>query len=116
MSMSLERTRETLTAYAQTLLARGPYADYFSDDVTFTVMSNGEETRGRAAVERRIDADHNAARELKLRNLIIGEGQAVAEADFVSRDGAVTPYCVAYDLADGKITALRLYFAGQLPS
>ena len=46
MSMSLERTRETLTAYAQALLARGAYADYFSEDVVFTVMGNGEETRG----------------------------------------------------------------------
>ena len=116
MSMSLERTRETLMAYAQAILARSAYADYFGDDVVYTVMNNGEETRGRAAVERRIDADHEAARELRLRNLIVGEGQATAEADFVSRDGAVTPYCVTYDLADGKITALRLYFAGQVPS
>ncbi len=115
MSMSLEQTRETLTAYAQAILARGAYADYFDDDVVYTVMNNGEETRGRAAVKRRIDADHDAARELKLRNLIVGEGQAMAEADFVGREGTVTPYRVAYDLTNSKITALRIYFAGQLP-
>lgn len=114
--MSLEATQATMLAYGQAILAHGAYADYFSDDVLLTVMNDGQTARGREAVEREVDAQHGWASEVRLRNMIVGAEQAVAEADFVGKDGGVTPYSVVYDLADGKITALRLYFAGNAPN
>ena len=116
MTMSVAETRELMAAYGQALLGHADYARYFSDDVTLTVMNGGQETRGREAVAREIDAQHQRASEVRLRNMIVGEGQAAAEAEFVGADRAVVPYAVAYDLADGKIAALRLYFAGSATS
>ncbi len=55
----------------------------------------------------------------------MGAGHAFVEVDFVARHigefaqiaatgkAVNVPYCVAYDLAGGKITALRLYFPLQ---
>ena len=78
-------------------------------------MNSGREVRGRAAAVQAIIADHTPAREIRVRNVLAGAGQATAELDFVGHDGTPLPYTVAYDLADGQITALRVYFAGSIP-
>jgi hypothetical protein len=44
----------------------------------------------------------------------MGETHAVAEAEFVRKDGTSVPYSVIDDVAAGKITALRLYFTGPV--
>ena len=56
----------------------------------------------------------HAVGEIKVRNTFIGETHAVAEAEFVRKDGILVPYSVIYDVAAGKITALRLYFTGPV--
>jgi predicted ester cyclase len=67
----------------------------------------------------------------KIKTLVVGDGQAVLEADFVgthtgeflgipaSGRSVQVPYCVVYDLQQEKIAALRAYipmdlFAQQL--
>src|SRR5262245_5816623 len=49
--MSVESTRETMTAYLRALGERGPLARYFANDVTFTVMGGGQQIQGSGAVE-----------------------------------------------------------------
>ena len=49
-----------------------------------------------------------------MRNTFMGETHAVAEAELIRKDGILVPYSVIYDLAAGKITALRLYFTGPV--
>ena len=44
----------------------------------------------------------------------MGEDHAAAEAEFVRKDGISVAYSAIYDLAGGKITALRLYFTGPV--
>ena len=56
---------------------------------------------------------------LKIKTLVVGDGQAALEADFVGTHTAEflgmaatgkavqVPYCVVYDLRDDKIAALR---------
>ena len=56
----------------------------------------------------------HAVGEIKVRNTFMGETHAVAEAEFVRTDGILVPYSVIYDLAAGKITALRVYFTGPV--
>ena len=112
MAMSIERTRATVVAYAQAVIGRQDYTRYFSNDVVYTEMDTGCETRGPAAVAQVIDADLRRASDVTLRNLIVGEGQAAAEATLVNPELGSIPYCVAYDLADDKITALRIYSLG----
>jgi steroid delta-isomerase-like uncharacterized protein len=62
----------------------------------------------------------------KVKTLVVGEGQAVLEADFVgthtgeflgvpsSGKSVQVPYCVVYDLRDDKIAALRAYIPMEL--
>jgi ketosteroid isomerase-like protein len=122
--MSVERTQATMTAYFRDLLNGGPYAQHFAEDVVVTVMWSDQVARGRDAAKQLIDYLHQQAFEAKpvLRGMLVGEGQALAEADFVAKHTGefagiaatgrevTMPYCVVYDLADDKITALRLYF------
>jgi hypothetical protein len=115
MSMTTEQTQEVLMAYAQALLAHGDFGRHMSDDVAYTIMNNGREVRGREAAVQAIITDHTPAREIRLHGFVAGAGQAMAEAEFVGHDGTILPYTIAYDFADNQVTALRVYFAGNIP-
>lgn len=115
MAMTSEQTGEILTAYAQALLSHGDYGQYMSDDVSYLILNSGREIRGRAAAVRAIAEDHAPAREIRVKGVMVGAGQALLEAEYVRQDGTALPYAVAYDFADGQIAALRLYFAGSFP-
>jgi predicted ester cyclase len=123
-TMSVERTQATMNAYIQDLVGGGRYAQHYADDVVVTLMWTDQAVRGRDAAEQMITYLHQQAFEARpvLKNLFVGQGQAVVEADFIATHTgefagvAATgkavhlPYCVVYDLEDDKITALRLYF------
>ena len=40
--MSVEATADTMRSYLDALLARGDFADYFSDDVTWTIVGTDQ--------------------------------------------------------------------------
>lgn len=117
--MSIERTRDTLMSYLH-----GHAAEVLADDVVFTIMGTGQVAEGRAAVRQMLIDLYETAfdAEAELRNAVIDDGKAVAEYDFVGRhvgefggraaSGASVkvPFCVVYDIPDGKITAARVYF------
>jgi predicted ester cyclase len=121
--MTTESTRETMTGYLRALIERGAFSHYFTEEVTFTLMGSGQQVQGRAAVEQFIRYFHEQAFDAQpvVKTTLIGDGQAALEADFVARHTgeflgvAATgrevhvPYAVHYDLASGKITALRAY-------
>ena len=121
--MSVESTHAVLTAYLDSLVRRDPYAQYFADDVTFTLMGPNQEVKGRDAVEQFIRYLHEQAfdAEPKVKNVIAADGHAALEADFVgthtgefigvpaSGKEVRVPYSVVYDLQGDKITALRAY-------
>jgi hypothetical protein len=98
-------------AYFRDLLNRGDYSRHYSDDVAVEVRGTDQRYRGREAAKNSIEGIH-AFGEIKVRNTFMGETHAVAEAEFVRNDGISVPYSVIYDVAAGKITALRLYFTG----
>lgn len=113
MALSLEQTNQTMQAYGEALLNHGDFAQHFSDDVTCNLEGTDQRYQGRDAVQGWISSAH-ALGEIKMRSLFAGEGHAAVEADFIRKDGTAVPYAVVYDLADGKITALRLYFTGPV--
>jgi hypothetical protein len=115
MAMTTEQTQDVLMAYAQALLAHGDFGRYMGDDVSYMIMNSGREVRGRAAAVEAIIADHTPAREIRLRGVVAGAGRAMAEAEFVRQDGTALPYTIAYDFTEGRIAALRVYFAGEVP-
>ncbi len=122
-AVSVESTRRVMEAYLQALLDGGQYAEYLADDATLTLMGAGQDAAGREAVRQLIDYLHQqafAARP-RLKTLLVAEGQAALEADFIGTHTgefagiAATgrevnvPYAVVYDVGPDKVTALRIY-------
>jgi predicted ester cyclase len=121
--MSTELTQQTMQAYGTELIKRGPYGEYFTGDVTFTLMGPGQEFRGAAAVEGFIRMLHEQAFDAQpqLLSMICGDGQAALEAIFRGKHTAEfmgvaatgrsveVPYSVFYELRGNKISALRAY-------
>ena len=121
--MSVDATKGTIDAYLDALLHGGDFAQYFTDQVEWTTMETGDQVRGREAVRDFIVALHKELFDAhpELKNVIIGDGIAALEADFVGTHtgdfagiaptGAPlrVPYSVVYDLTDDGISALRAY-------
>jgi predicted ester cyclase len=126
--MTTEQTRETVQAYADALLSFGDFARYLSEDVTMTFMGTDRVVQGRGAVRDAIKFFHEVAfsSAIKVGTVVCGDGNALLEAEFIGTHtgefegvkpqlkAVRVPYSVAYDLANGKITALRLYFPFEL--
>ena len=131
--MTLEATAETMRSYLDALVARGDFADYYTDEVTWTTVGTDQELQGRQSVREFLIWMHTQAFDAhpKVKTLVVGDGQAALEADFVGTHtgeflgipatgkSVQVPYCVVYDLQGDKITALRAYipidlFAHQL--
>jgi ketosteroid isomerase-like protein len=121
--MSLDSTSQVMNDYLDALLKQGDFGQYFADQVVWTTTETGDEVTGREAVRDFIVAFHTQAFDAhpEVKALIVGDGHAALEADFVgthtgdfagfAATGAHlrVPYCVCYDVADGAITALRAY-------
>ena len=126
--MTTEDTRVSMQAYADALLSFGDYARYLADDVTMIFMGTDRAVKGRDAVQRAITFFHERAfsSAVELKELVCGDGRAMLEAEFIGThigefEGLTAtlrpvrvPYAGAYTLADGRITALRLYFPFDL--
>ena len=88
-----------------------------------STTETGEVITGRESVRDYILAFHTQAFAARpeVKNVVVGDAGAVLEADFggthtgefggVAATGATlrVPYCVAYDVAGDRITALRAY-------
>ena len=121
--MSVDATKGTIDAYLDALLNGGDFAQFFTDQVEWTTMETGEQIQGREQVRDFIVALHKELFDAhpELKKVIIADGIAVLEADFVSTHtgdfagiaptGATlrVPYSVVYDLTDDGISALRAY-------
>src|SRR6266511_3827517 len=75
---------ETMRSYLDALLARGDFADYFTD-VTWTTIGTGQELQGRQPVRNFLTWMHTQAFDAqpKVKTPVVGDGQAALEADFV---------------------------------
>jgi steroid delta-isomerase-like uncharacterized protein len=131
--MTVEGTSQTMRSYLDAFLARGDFAEYYTDEVTWTTVGAGQELQGRQPVRDFLMWMHTQAFDAhpKVKTLVVGDGQAALEADFIGTHtgeflgipptgkSVQVPYCVIYDLQDGRIAALRAYipmdlFAQQL--
>jgi predicted ester cyclase len=121
--MSTQDTRRAMETYVEDLLRRGPYKRHFSNDVVLSMVGTDQATEGPDDTEAFIDYLHTVAFDAspELKNMIVGDGQAAAEFDFVGRHvgefGGMAatgrevrvPYCMVYELDGEKIRALRGY-------
>jgi steroid delta-isomerase-like uncharacterized protein len=116
-------TRTVMEGYLKALLDGSDFERFFAPDVVWTTMENGQEAHGQQAVRELIVDMHAQAFDAhpELVNLVCGDATATIEAIFdgthtqefagVPASGAHVriPYAMAYDVAGGRITALRAY-------
>jgi hypothetical protein len=106
--MSQEQTRSIMEDYFAAMSA-GQFAAFFSDDVTWTTMESGEVVRGPLAVQAAIIGLHARMPGVRTRQLVVAEQSAFIEGDCAPGSGSPIAYCVAYDIAQGRIAAMRYY-------
>ena len=126
--MTTESTRQILEAYLEALLSFGNYTRLMTEDVTVSFMGTDRTVVGRDAARQLIDFVHQQAFKtaVKVNTVVCGDSHALVEAEFVgthignfegvpaSHRHVRVPYAAAYDLEDGRIKALRLYFPIEL--
>jgi len=83
--MTVEGTSQTMRSYLDAFLARGDFAEYYTDEVTWTTVGAGQELQGRQPVRDFLMWMHTQAFDAhpKVKTLVVGDGQAALEADFV---------------------------------
>lgn len=118
--MSAESTREVVMRY---LSSDHTAAEVLANDVVFTIMSTGEQYVGPEVVEDMLHYFYQVAFDAaaETRNFIVGDSQAVLEADFVGKHisefagippthkDVRVPLCVVYDVEGGQIKRGRIY-------
>ena len=118
--MSVESTREAVTRYID---SGHTDLSMMADDVVFTSMATGEETKTRDGVRSMLEYIYHVAFDARAetKNLIVADQQAVFEADFVGKHigefagmaatgkNVRVPLVVIYDLEHDKITRGRVY-------
>jgi steroid delta-isomerase-like uncharacterized protein len=119
--MSIESTRETMLRYFN---REHDDASMLAEEVVYTIMSTGEEYRGRQAVLGSLNYLYRIAFEATadIRVTLFGEDHAMIEGDFIGRHigefagipatgkDVRVPLCVVYDLANDQIRNARIYF------
>lgn len=123
--MSIESTRETMNRFFN---AQHGDVSMMAEDVVFTLMSNGDESHGKEAVQGMFAYLYHIAFDATTipRLVVFDEDHAVLEAVFsgkhigdfngipaTGKDVRV-PMCVVYDVAGGLIRQARIYF--ELPA
>jgi predicted ester cyclase len=121
----IETGRVTMTAYLDALVAREPYAKFFTPDASLYVMGTDQEAHGRDQVVGMIRYLHEQAFDAhpEIKCLLVDGEKAALEADFVGTHVAEfggkpatgkeirVPYSVVYDLEGEQISALRIYLS-----
>ena len=118
--MSAESTRQVMMRYFD---AVHDDVSMMAPDVVFRIMATGQEHRGPEGVAQMLQYFYHIAFDAtaEARNLIVSDGKAVWEGDFVGKHigefmgipatnkNVRVPLCVVYDVVDDKITAGRVY-------
>jgi steroid delta-isomerase-like uncharacterized protein len=119
--MSIDTTREVMTKY---LNSKHSDVSMMAEDVVFTHMATGDEHKGPDAVLQMLNYFYHIAfdADAETKNIIISDGKAVLEADFVGKHigefagipatnkDVKVPLCVIYDLENDMIKKGRVYF------
>ena len=119
--MSTDQTRAVIEQYVR---AEHGDVSLMADDVVFRIMATGDEHRTPQGVKGMLDWFYHLAFDARaeLRNMVVGEGIAVLEADFVGRHvgefagvpatgkDVRVPLAVIYDVRGDRIVEGRVYF------
>jgi predicted ester cyclase len=120
--------RKVMQEYIDALVKRADYPVYFTDDIVATIEGTDQRAVGREAAGQLIRYIHEGAFDAgpELKNLLVDEGKAAIEADFVGTHtgefagipptgrAVRVPYSVLYDIRGDQISGLRIYFPMSL--
>jgi predicted ester cyclase len=120
--------RQVMQEYLDALIKRADFPESFTDDVVVTFEGTDQRADGREAAGQLIRYVHETAFDARaeIKNLLVDDGKAALEADFVGTHTAEfagvqptgrevrVPYSVIYDLHGDKISAVRIYFPMSL--
>lgn len=112
--MNTPDTQKTIDRYFN-LMGKGQnFAECYAPDVSWTMVASGTTVDGADRVRAYVEALHAGLVDSHTTRMAVGDGWVYLEGqgDDGSSPGAL-PYCVAYDLDNGQITAMRCY--GTLP-
>lgn len=117
--MSIEQTQRIIDRYFDLMGRDEDFTACCTQDVTWLVADTGEVVVGRQAVRDYLDALHPRMEDAQTRHLVVGEDTVYLEgdcADPTSSDGARLRYCIAYDLRQDQIGAMRCYGPLRAPT
>jgi len=93
-------------------LDTGRFAQFLTDDVTWPTTADHHRTQGREAVQEAIGALHARPRDMQTVRVVFAPDAAYLEGSAAGPGGrGRIPYCVAYDVIEGRIAAMRAYGA-----
>ena len=110
--MSVEKTQRTLDRYFGLMGRDEDFAECFTADVTWVIADTGEVIEGPDAVRDYIIALHARMADTQGRKSVVGDGYVYLEGDCaatVPSSGRRISYCIAYDMSDDLIAAMRCY-------
>ena len=116
--------RKVMQEYLDALGKRSDYPVYFADDAVATIEGTDQRAVGREAAGQMIRYMHESAFDARpeIKNLLVDEGRAAIEADFVGTHtgefagiqptgrAVRVPYSVVYDIRGDQISGVRIYF------
>ena len=120
--------RQVMQDYLDALVKRADFPAYFADDIIASFEGTDQTAVGRDRAGQLIRYVHEIAFDARaeLKNLLVDDGKAALEADFVGTHTGEfagipptgrtvrVPYSVVYDLRGDKISGLRIYFPMSL--
>jgi SnoaL-like domain len=110
--MRIDETQKMINDYFGVMAAHGDFSQFYAENVTWIMIDAGVETRGAAAVRDYVVALHGQMSDVHTHRIAVSEGAACLEGDCINVQKTDAPriaYCVVYDLADNRITAMRCY-------
>ena len=113
--MSAEQTQRTMDRYFDLMGHGTDFGECYTRDVTWLVADTGEVIAGADAVRDYVVALHATFVDPHTRRYLVGEEHVYLEgecAPALTEPGERTRFCVAYDLVDEAITAMRCYGLG----
>jgi ketosteroid isomerase-like protein len=117
--VSTEQTQRIIDRYFDLMGKDEDFTACCTRDVTWLVADTGEVVEGRQPVRDYINALHATMADAQTRHLVVGEDSVYLEgdcADPASADGARLRYCIAYDLRQDQIGAMRCYGPLRAPT
>jgi hypothetical protein len=108
---SPDQTRRVIGDYFRAMDETGHFAQFFTEDATWTTIDTNDVVRGPHAVQDFIVALHARMSDAQTHRLVFSDDCAYLEGSCAGVDGQRDriPYCIAYDLIGSQIASVRSY-------